>query len=130
MISKAQAQVLAFLSARLVGSSGETEKSVRKTHFSRRAGFEHEALPLVDHSHDLEALVASPLSLVKMLKQEGRSRLPVLRGISTTLTRRSSTVSVAPPKVTRRRIADASRWSEVSYACLRFICLQYLSCGR
>jgi hypothetical protein len=88
MISKAQAQVLAFLSARLVGSSGETEKSVRKMHFSRRAGFEHEALPLVDHSHDLEALVASPLSLVKMLKQEGRSRLPVLRGISTTLTRR------------------------------------------
>ena len=40
MISK-EAQVLAFLSARPVGSSGETEKSVRKTHFSRRAGFEH-----------------------------------------------------------------------------------------
>lgn len=32
------------------------EQLVQKTHFSRRAGFEHEALPLADHPHDLEAL--------------------------------------------------------------------------
>ena len=64
MISKAQAQVLAFLSALLVGSSSETEKSVRETHFSRRAGIEHEALPLMDHSHDLEALVADAVGSI------------------------------------------------------------------
>jgi hypothetical protein len=35
-------------------SSGKAEQPVHKTHFPR-TGFEHEALPLADHAHDLEA---------------------------------------------------------------------------
>jgi hypothetical protein len=36
-------------------SSGDTEQAVHKTHFSYRPGFEHQALPLADHAHHLEA---------------------------------------------------------------------------
>jgi hypothetical protein len=45
----------AICPSRLAGSSGEAEKSVHKAHFSRRARFLHETLPLTDHTHDLEA---------------------------------------------------------------------------
>jgi hypothetical protein len=43
----------------LDGSSSKAEESVHKPHLSRRAGFEHEALPLADHAHDLEAFDCS-----------------------------------------------------------------------
>lgn len=39
-------------------SRREAEALVHKTQLSRRVGFEHEALPLADHPHDLEALSA------------------------------------------------------------------------
>jgi len=93
MISK-EAQVLAFLSARPVGSSGETE-----SRFAKRTS------PVVPDSSIRHCrlwiirMTRSPCRLAAVAGQdaqtEGRSRLPVLRGISTTLTRRSSTVSVA-----------------------------------
>ena len=41
--------------SRLVLSSGEAEEPVYEAHLSRRAGFEHEPLPLADHAHDFQA---------------------------------------------------------------------------
>ena len=36
--------------------SGDAEQLVHKAHFSRRSGFEHDALQLADHAHDLVLL--------------------------------------------------------------------------
>jgi hypothetical protein len=70
----------AICPSRLAGSSGEAEESIHKTHFSRRSGFEHEALPLAETSKPL--IVADAVGSVLNPRVEFISRFLALPSVS------------------------------------------------